>query len=74
MAALVQHFGEYNRPGEHELQEYRWDICNPSGESANAAHQPTDEERRWLRLILCMSSLEAAEHIDGQAVLPTCTW
>ena len=49
MRALVQHFGDSSDTAQ---SCGLCDICNPSGESANAAHQPNDEERRWLRQIL----------------------
>lgn len=61
MAALVQHFGDTT---DRRSSCGLCDICNPSGESANAAHQPTEEERRWLRLIL--SSLEARSTSTGK--------
>ncbi len=61
MAALVQHFGDTT---DRRTSCGLCDICNPSGESANAAHQPTGEERRWLRLIL--SSLEARSTSTGK--------
>src|SRR5665213_2109061 len=61
MAALVQHFGDTT---DRRTSCGLCDICNPSGESANAAHQPTGEERRWLRLIL--SALEARSTSTGK--------
>ena len=61
MAALVQHFGDTT---DRRTSCGLCDICNPSGESANAAHQPTEEERRWLRLIL--SALEVRSTSTGK--------
>jgi ATP-dependent DNA helicase RecQ len=49
MAALIQHFGDTT--DTHPTCGL-CDICNPSGNSASAAHQPTPEERTWLRTIL----------------------
>jgi ATP-dependent DNA helicase RecQ len=49
MAALVQHFGDTS---DKALTCGLCDICNPSGNSASAAHQPNTEERRQLRTIL----------------------
>jgi ATP-dependent DNA helicase RecQ len=62
MAALVQHFGDTtDRHGPCGL----CDICNPAGSnSANAAHQPTQQERAWLRQIL--SSLESRSTSTGK--------
>jgi ATP-dependent DNA helicase RecQ len=50
MAALVQHFGDTtDRAPTCGL----CDICDPaSAGSSNAAHQPTTQERAWLREIL----------------------
>jgi ATP-dependent DNA helicase RecQ len=49
MAALVHHFGDLS----DKLQSCGiCDICNPSGNSASAAHQPSEQERDWLRAIL----------------------
>jgi ATP-dependent DNA helicase RecQ len=46
----VQHFGD----ASDTVQSCGiCDVCNPSGGgSANAAHQPDEQERRWLRQIL----------------------
>jgi ATP-dependent DNA helicase RecQ len=49
MAALVRHFGDTS---DKALTCGMCDVCNPSGNSASAAHQPTTEERGWLRTIL----------------------
>jgi ATP-dependent DNA helicase RecQ len=49
MAALVRHFGDTS---DTALTCGMCDVCNPSGNSASAAHQPTTEERGWLRTIL----------------------
>ena len=50
MAALVKHFGDLTDTGSNCGL---CDICNPSDAgSAQAAHQPSDQERRWLREIL----------------------
>ena len=55
MAALVRHFGDTT---DRATTCGLCDICNPSGTcGANAAHQPTEQERQWLRQIL--SALEA---------------
>ncbi len=50
MAALIRHFGDTSdKQGPCGV----CDICNPAGTgSANAAHQPTQQERGWLRQIL----------------------
>jgi ATP-dependent DNA helicase RecQ len=61
MAALVQHFGDTT---DRVLSCGLCDICNPSGESANAAHQPSSEERKWLRQIL--SALESRSTSTGK--------
>jgi ATP-dependent DNA helicase RecQ len=61
MAALVQHFGDTT---DRALTCGLCDICNPSGESANAAHQPNNDERRWLRQIL--SALESRSTSTGK--------
>jgi ATP-dependent DNA helicase RecQ len=56
MRMLVEHFGDRS---DTRASCGICDVCNPSGsggQSANAAHQPDAEERRWLRLIL--SALE----------------
>jgi ATP-dependent DNA helicase RecQ len=50
MAALVKHFGDLTDKGSNCGL---CDICNPSDAgSAQAAHQPNDQERTWLREIL----------------------
>jgi ATP-dependent DNA helicase RecQ len=49
MAALIQHFGDTT---DTRATCGLCDICNPSGNSASAAHQPTADERGWLRTIL----------------------
>ena len=49
MALLVRHFGDTS---DTALTCGMCDVCNPSGNSASAAHQPTTEERSWLRTIL----------------------
>ena len=49
MAALVQHFGDTSDKAQ---SCGLCDVCNPSGNSANAAHQPSGQEREWLREIL----------------------
>jgi ATP-dependent DNA helicase RecQ len=49
MAALIQHFGDTT---DTRATCGLCDICNPSGNSASAAHQPIAEERAWLRTIL----------------------
>ncbi|MFP5268392.1 MAG: RecQ family ATP-dependent DNA helicase [Acidobacteriota bacterium] len=50
MASLVQHFGDTT----DKLKPCGLcDVCNPAaGEAANAAHQPSPKERRWLLQIL----------------------
>jgi ATP-dependent DNA helicase RecQ len=54
MAALVQHFGDTT---DKATTCGLCDICNPSDSgSAQTAHQPTAQERAWLREIL--STLE----------------
>ena len=55
MAFLVQHFGDTT----DKLKPCGLcDVCNPAaGEAANAAHQPSPRERRWLLQIL-----SAVEH------------
>jgi ATP-dependent DNA helicase RecQ len=54
MAALVQHFGDTT---DRATTCGLCDICNPSDSgSAQTAHQPTAQERAWLREIL--SALE----------------
>jgi ATP-dependent DNA helicase RecQ len=50
MRMLVQHFGDTS---DTARTCGLCDVCNPAGSgSANAAHQPTTEERGWLRAIL----------------------
>jgi ATP-dependent DNA helicase RecQ len=50
MRMLVQHFGDTS---DTARSCGLCDVCNPAGSgSANAAHQPTAEERGWLRTIL----------------------
>src|ERR1700761_6309445 len=49
MAALVQHFGDTS---DKNQSCGICDVCNPSGAGANAAHQPSPQEREWLREIL----------------------
>jgi ATP-dependent DNA helicase RecQ len=50
MRMLVQHFGDTS---DTARSCGLCDVCNPAGSgSANAAHQPTVEERGWLRTIL----------------------
>ena len=54
MAALVQHFGDTS---DKVTTCGLCDICNPGGSgAAQSAHQPTTQERAWLRTIL--SALE----------------
>jgi len=61
MAALVQHFGDTT---DRVTSCGMCDVCNPSGGSANAAHQPSDEERRWLRQVL--TALESRSTSTGK--------
>jgi ATP-dependent DNA helicase RecQ len=62
MAALVHHFGDTT---DKAPTCGLCDICNPSGQgSANAAHQPTQQERTWLRQIL--SALESRSTSTGK--------
>jgi len=50
MAALVQHFGDTS---DKASTCGLCDICNPgSTGAAQSAHQPSDQERKWLREIL----------------------
>jgi ATP-dependent DNA helicase RecQ len=50
MRMLVQHFGDTS---DTARSCGLCDVCNPSGGgSANAAHQPGEQERTWLRTIL----------------------
>jgi ATP-dependent DNA helicase RecQ len=62
MAALVRHFGDKDdRQGACGV----CDICNPAGAgSSNAAHQPTQQERGWLREIL--GALESRSTSTGK--------
>jgi ATP-dependent DNA helicase RecQ len=62
MAALIRHFGDLtDKQGPCGL----CDICNPAGSnSANAAHQPTPQERTWLRQIL--NALESRSTSTGK--------
>jgi ATP-dependent DNA helicase RecQ len=68
MRMLVQHFGDTS---DTARSCGLCDICNPSGQatpggqpSANAAHQPTQQEREWLREIL--KSLENRSTSTGK--------
>jgi ATP-dependent DNA helicase RecQ len=62
MAALVHHFGDTT---DKAPTCGLCDICNPSGQgSANAAHQPTEQEKKWLRQIL--SALESRSTSTGK--------
>jgi ATP-dependent DNA helicase RecQ len=62
MAALVRHFGDTT---DKAPTCGLCDICNPSGQgSANAAHQPTEQEKKWLRQIL--SALESRSTSTGK--------
>ncbi len=65
MAALVQHFGDTT---DRALTCGLCDICNPgggsTGDSANPAHRPSNDERRWLRQIL--SALESRGTSTGK--------
>jgi ATP-dependent DNA helicase RecQ len=62
MAALVQHFGDTT---DKATSCGLCDICNPTGNgSANAAHQPSAQERTWLRQIL--SALESRGTSTGK--------
>ena len=49
MAALVQHFGDTS---DKLVSCGMCDVCAPGGGNAQAAHQPTVEERGWLKAIL----------------------
>jgi ATP-dependent DNA helicase RecQ len=62
MAALVQHFGDTS---DKATTCGLCDICNPSGSgAAQSAHQPTEQERAWLREIL--SALEHRSTSTGK--------
>jgi ATP-dependent DNA helicase RecQ len=62
MAALVQHFGDTT---DRATTCGLCDICNPSDSgSAQTAHQPTAQERAWLREIL--SALEHRSTSTGK--------
>jgi ATP-dependent DNA helicase RecQ len=62
MAALVHHFGDTT---DTAPTCGLCDICNPAGQgSANAAHQPSPQERTWLRHIL--SALESRSTSTGK--------
>ncbi|MES2390696.1 MAG: ATP-dependent DNA helicase RecQ, partial [Acidobacteriota bacterium] len=49
MAALVHHFGDTS---DKLVSCGMCDVCAPGGGNAQAAHQPTSEERGWLKSIL----------------------
>jgi ATP-dependent DNA helicase RecQ len=62
MAALVQHFGDTS---DKATTCGLCDICNPgSTAAAQTAHQPSDQERKWLREIL--SALEHRSTSTGK--------
>jgi ATP-dependent DNA helicase RecQ len=62
MAALVQHFGDTT---DRALPCGLCDICNPGSDAAaQSAHQPTAQERTWLREIL--SALEHRSTSTGK--------
>jgi ATP-dependent DNA helicase RecQ len=62
MAALVQHFGDTS---DKATSCGLCDICNPGGAgAAQSAHQPTEQERKWLREIL--SALEHRSTSTGK--------
>jgi ATP-dependent DNA helicase RecQ len=62
MAALVQHFGDTS---DKSTNCGLCDICNPGGAgAAQSAHQPTEQERAWLREIL--SALEHRSTSTGK--------
>ena len=62
MAALVQHFGDTS---DKATTCGLCDICNPSGSgAAQSAHQPSVQERTWLRDIL--SALEHRSTSTGK--------
>jgi ATP-dependent DNA helicase RecQ len=62
MATLVQHFGDTT---DKAATCGLCDICNPGGDgAAQSAHQPTAQERAWLREIL--SALEHRSTSTGK--------
>lgn len=62
MVALVQHFGDTT---DKALPCGLCDICNPGSDTAaQSAHQPTTQERTWLREIL--SALEHRSTSTGK--------
>ena len=62
MAALVQHFGDTS---DRATSCGLCDICNPGGsDAAQTAHQPSSQERAWLREIL--SALENRSTSTGK--------
>jgi ATP-dependent DNA helicase RecQ len=62
MAALVQHFGDTS---DKATTCGLCDICNPGGsDAAQSAHQPSSQERAWLREIL--SALEHRSTSTGK--------
>jgi ATP-dependent DNA helicase RecQ len=62
MATLVRHFGDTS---DKTTACGLCDICNPSGDdAAQPAHQPTTQERTWLRQIL--SALEGRSTSTGK--------
>jgi ATP-dependent DNA helicase RecQ len=62
MAALVHHFGDTS---DHATTCGLCDICNPGGaDAAQSAHQPSTQERAWLREIL--SALEHRSTSTGK--------
>jgi ATP-dependent DNA helicase RecQ len=62
MATLVQHFGDTS---DKATSCGLCDICNPGGAgAAQSAHQPSDQERKWLREIL--SALEHRSTSTGK--------
>ena len=64
MAALVQHFGDTT---DKLTTCGLCDICNPNGNgAAQPAHQPSQQERTWLRAIL--SALDTPQHLHRQTL------
>ena len=62
MAALVQHFGDTS---DKATTCGLCDICNPGGsDAAHSAHQPSAQERTWLRAVL--SALEQRSTSTGK--------